>query len=191
MTKPRSKQNKTAPSEKDLSSSSSTPSSSDPSPTADAASPAALAARLRDARARRRHRHAPTVALVGLIGLFLASGTGVAFSVIAVHFDLRAAGDALSRVLVFAACAAGLLYLVVHVWGARTRYVATQHGPPWLYGNHLHAAALLLSRAGFGAWIAAIISTSLLVSGLGGFRLDAKIDVQLIYLNLFVSGVGL
>ncbi len=85
---------------------------------------------------------------------------------------------------------ASLLYVVVHIAGSRRRYTITQHGPPWLYGNHIHAAALLLSRAAVGLWIAAIVTTSLLVSTFG-IRLNASLSQQTVYLDLVVCAIGL
>lgn len=146
-----------------------------------------LQAKLKDVN---RHRHVPTVAFFALVGQFLSSGTGIAFSVIVVLFSLRVDGDLISRILVFSASVVTLLYVLVHLRGSRTTYTVTQHGPPWLYGNHLHASALLLTRLGFAVWIAAIITTSMLVSKIG-ISFSASIPQQAIYLNLIVCAVGL
>jgi len=141
-------------------------------------------------RRARRSRHLPAVALCALLGLFLSAASGAAFSALAVHFNLRIAGDLVSRLLVFISSVASLLYVVVHVWGARGRYTKTPHGPPWIYGNYVHAAALLLSRLGFALWIAAIVTTALLLSAIG-ISPRAGLGEQSIYLNMVVCVVGL
>ncbi len=149
---------------------------------------ASLDDRLREVR--RHGRVLPGLALFALAGLFLSCGAGVAFTVVAVRFSLRVAGDGPSRVVVFAASVVGLLYVVVHVWASRTRYAAAQQGPPWIYGRYLHSAALLLSRLGFALWIAAIVTTSLLLATIG-ISFKAGLRDQTIYLNLVICAVAL
>jgi len=156
-----------------------------------ASDPEAFAGRLAgQLQVARRRRRLPAVALCALLGLFLAAAAGAAFSVLAVHFGLRVAGDLASRLLVFIASAVSLLYVVVHACGARRRFTKTPHGPPWIYGNYVHAAALLLSRLGFALWIAAIVTTALLLSTVGVGPATGLAE-QSIYLNLVICIVGL
>jgi hypothetical protein len=149
---------------------------------------AALDGKLKSLKER---RYLPILALISLSGLLLSSSAGVAFSVIVVVFGLRLPGDTLSRVFVFASSVVGLLYVFVHIVASRRRFVVTQHGPPWLYGNHLHSAALILSRLGFAAWIGSVITTSLLISALRGNFRNANLARQTINVNLVVSTLAL
>jgi len=135
-------------------------------------------------------RFVPTLSLIGLLGLFIASGAGIAFQVLTFFRPLRLDDDLVSRALVFSASVVSLLYVIVHLRASRTHYTVTQTGPPWLYGNHLHTAALLGSRLAFAVWIAAIVTSSLLAAKIG-IRLDATLPEQTIYLNLIICTVGL
>jgi hypothetical protein len=138
----------------------------------------------------KRRQQLPFLAVSALFVLFLSSGNGVAFSVVSVVFGLRIEGDVPSRVLVFLASVLSLTYIVIHICGSRTYYTVTQHGPPWIYGNYLHGSALLLTRIGFGLWIAAIVATCILVSDIG-ITSTATTSQLSIYINLVICVIAL
>ncbi|KAI1840109.1 hypothetical protein JX266_013691 [Neoarthrinium moseri] len=77
-----------------------------------------------------------------------------------------------------------LLYAGLHVRGALKNYTRSESGSPHIYGNYLHASALLVARLSIAAWVAALVATAVLVAteAVPTDGLDGKIPI----LNMLV-----
>ena len=131
-------------------------------------------------------------ALPAVFLLLLASGAGIALATLTTLYPfLRAGQDLPSRILVFSASVMGFSCATAHLVGARTDYFRPKgSGPPQIYGNHLHAAALMLGRFGLPVWIVAIVLTSLLIAKIG-VVLNGGLEGKSPYISILVCAVGL
>ncbi|KAI1111916.1 hypothetical protein F5Y14DRAFT_286661 [Nemania sp. NC0429] len=114
-------------------------------------------------REQKRSRR-PSIVLAALIVLLLSSVLGItlAFVLMAKVVDVEAA--CLSRDLVLFAGILSLVYMCLHIKGARRDYTREGPGPPQIYGHYLHASALLFARLGILVWIAALVATAILIA---------------------------
>ncbi|KAI1819622.1 hypothetical protein F4861DRAFT_124502 [Xylaria intraflava] len=112
-----------------------------------------------------RRRKLPSIILAALIVLFLTSATSIP---LAVALMVKAAeiekAISLPRDLVFFSGILSLLYICLHIRGARKDYRREGMGPPQQYGHYLHASALLVARIGIVTWIAALVATAVLMA---------------------------
>ncbi|KAJ2971862.1 hypothetical protein NUW58_g9302 [Xylaria curta] len=106
----------------------------------------------------------PSVILTALIVLFLSSAGGIALAVVLMVQVAEAGATSLSRDLVLFAASMSILYIGLHIRGARKDYKRIDPGPPQLYGHYLHASALLVSRVGIIIWITAFIATTVMIA---------------------------
>ncbi|KAH9883477.1 hypothetical protein F4778DRAFT_659776 [Xylariomycetidae sp. FL2044] len=126
---------------------------------------------------QKRRRH-PSIILAALLCLFLSSAGGIALAVILVLEPAEVQAACLARDLILVAAGIALLYIILHIRGARkdyTRMVSHRGwqggmkanpmaGPPQIYGNYLHASALLVARLGIAVWIAALVATAVMIA---------------------------
>ncbi|KAI0874563.1 hypothetical protein GGS24DRAFT_458663 [Hypoxylon argillaceum] len=70
----------------------------------------------------------------------------------------------LSRDIILFAAIISLLYICLHIRGARKNYKREGPGPPQIYGHYLHASALLFARLGIVIWIAALVATAIMMA---------------------------
>ena len=56
------------------------------------------------------------------------------------------------------------LYICLHICGARRDYKREGLGPPQMYGQYLHASAMLVARLGIVTWIAALAATAIMIA---------------------------
>ncbi|KAI8630226.1 hypothetical protein F5Y19DRAFT_58035 [Xylariaceae sp. FL1651] len=112
-----------------------------------------------------KRRKRPTIVLAALSVLFLSSAGGIALAVVLmVKAVVNIEAACLSRDLILFSAAVALLYICLHIKGARKDYHREGPGPPQIYGHYLHASALLVARLGIGAWIAALVATAVLIA---------------------------
>ncbi|KAI1327761.1 hypothetical protein F5Y16DRAFT_185038 [Xylariaceae sp. FL0255] len=126
-------------------------------------------ARLKEERQQRR---LPSIVLGALLTLFVSSAGGIALAIVLMTTNLVTQDEAtakgaeaacLSRDLVLFAGAMALLYIILHIRGARTEYRRVRPGAPQLYGNYLHASALVVCRLAIVVWLAALVATIVLI----------------------------
>ncbi|KAI1342707.1 hypothetical protein F5Y15DRAFT_313115 [Xylariaceae sp. FL0016] len=111
-----------------------------------------------------KKRKRPSIILACLLCLFLSSGGGLALAILLLLQPVDIQVTCLSRDLILFAASMSLLYIVLHVRGARRDYRTAGPGPPQIYGNYLHASALLLARISIAVWLAALIATAIMIS---------------------------
>ncbi|OTA98301.1 hypothetical protein M426DRAFT_17532 [Hypoxylon sp. CI-4A] len=109
-------------------------------------------------------RKRPSVLLAALICLFLSSGGGIALAVVLMVQPTEIQSACIARDLILFAAIVALVYICLHVKGARKDYWRKGNGPPQIYGDYLHASALLIARAGIAIWGAALIATTVMIA---------------------------
>jgi hypothetical protein len=122
--------------------------------------------------AKRKSRR-PVLNLLVLLILMAACGAGIPLSLASTHVaqPLDTPGASLTNFLLLASASNGLLYALIHIVGAMRRYKRTRNGPPQLFRNYLHTAAIIVARLGLFAWLITLITTLIVVvraSPLGG-----------------------
>ncbi|XXH00118.1 cytosolic Fe-S cluster assembly factor cfd1 [Hypoxylon texense] len=125
----------------------------------------------------------PSVLLGALIFLFLSSAGGIALAVVLMLQPVEIQAACIARDLILFAASLGLLYLCLHIRGARKDYRRRGPGPPQIYGEYLHASALIVERLGIAVWVAALVATAVMIAKavpLGGLAGMAP------YLNLAI-----
>ncbi|KAI2603674.1 hypothetical protein GGR54DRAFT_457472 [Hypoxylon sp. NC1633] len=106
----------------------------------------------------------PSVLLVALVLLFLSSAGGITLAIILMVQPAEVQTACIARDLIlFSGCIA-LFYICLHVRGARKDIRRRGPGPPQIYGDYLHASALLVARLGIAVWIAALIATAVMIA---------------------------
>ncbi|KAI0143687.1 hypothetical protein GGR57DRAFT_342240 [Xylariaceae sp. FL1272] len=134
----------------------STPTSTTPSQT--------LNATIAQHAAELKQRRRPRIILGSLITLFLASSGGISLAIVLLVNPVEVQAACLSRDLILFASIFAMLYICLHIRGARKDYTRVAPGPPQLYGQYLHATALIVSRLAIGVWISALVSTAVMIS---------------------------
>lgn len=147
------------------------------------------------ARTRTRRRACPIVAILGLLVHMTACCGGVALSVLIVRFGLQvtSAGrrDLVARILLFVASCMGLVYVVMHIFASREKYVRShQNGTPQIYGYFSVAVAILMMRLVIPVWIGAVVLTAL-VAAHTGFHISDGIQGNVVWVQLLLASVAL
>ncbi|KAI5862964.1 hypothetical protein GGS23DRAFT_77119 [Durotheca rogersii] len=125
----------------------------------------------------------PSFVLAALVFLFVSSSAGVALSIILMLQPAEVQTPCIARDLVLFAAVMSLLYICIHVRGARKDYRRRGTGPPQIYGQYLHASALLVARLGIAVWVAALVATAIVISKAAPMAGLAKVAP---YLNLVI-----
>ncbi|KAI1466454.1 uncharacterized protein F4812DRAFT_434107 [Daldinia caldariorum] len=135
-----------------------------------------------------KRRKQPSFVLAALITLFLSSAGGISLAIVLMLQPTEMKFTCISRDLVLFASAIALLYICLHVRGAKKNYRRKGPGPPQVYGQYLHASALLIARLAIAVWIAALVATAVMVAkpvALEGFAKTAP------YLNLVICVIAI
>ncbi|KAI0895994.1 hypothetical protein F4806DRAFT_48814 [Annulohypoxylon nitens] len=114
-----------------------------------------------------KRRKRPTILLASLIFLFLSSVAGISLAIVLLLQPAEVQTACIARDLVLFAASIGLVYVCIHVRGARKDYRRRGNLPPQIYGEYLHASALLVARFGIAVWVAALIATSVMIAKIG------------------------
>lgn len=146
-----------------------------------------------DQSSKRARRHAcPIAALFSLILLLIISGSGVAISVLIVHFNLQvfSAGtfDLVARVLLFVASCMSIFYVFMHIFAAREHYVRS-HGSPQIFGFFTVAVAVLIMRLGVPVWTGSVVLTAY-VAVMKGFDIAQGVNGNIVWIQLGISSLG-
>ncbi|KAI0377951.1 hypothetical protein F5Y04DRAFT_168405 [Hypomontagnella monticulosa] len=110
-----------------------------------------------------KRRRRPSILLAALISLFLSATGGMILAIVLMLQPIDAPNACIARDLVLFASVIALLYICLHIRGARKDYRRRGPGPPQTYGNYLHAGALLVARLGIAVWIAALVATAVMI----------------------------
>ncbi|KAI2466053.1 hypothetical protein F4781DRAFT_368922 [Annulohypoxylon bovei var. microspora] len=132
---------------------------------------------------QQKRRKRPSILLASLIFLFLSSVGGLSFAVVLLLQPVEVQSACIARDLILFASSIALVYICLHVRGARKDYTRRGNLPPQIYGEYLHASALLVARFGIAVWIAALVATSVMIAKAGPSSGLAKITP---YLNLVI-----
>jgi hypothetical protein len=143
---------------------------------------------LEQLNSEKTRRNWPAVILAALVVLFVSSGAGIALAVVLMLNPVEALGACLSRDLILFGAGISLLYICVHIKGALQGYTRTETGPPQIFGNYLHATALLIARLSIGVWIAALVSTAIMIAKAVPLRGWAD-KLPFLYILICVSAV--
>ncbi|KAI1191031.1 hypothetical protein F5B17DRAFT_426912 [Nemania serpens] len=111
-----------------------------------------------------KRRRRPSVILGALLVLFFSSACGITLAFVLMAKVVEVEAACLSRDLILFAGIMSLIYLCLHIRGARRDYTREGPGPPQIYGHYLHASALLFARLGIIVWIAALVATAILIA---------------------------
>ncbi|KAI1266559.1 hypothetical protein F5Y18DRAFT_445011 [Xylariaceae sp. FL1019] len=111
-----------------------------------------------------KRRRRPRIVLGSLITLFLSSSGGISLAIVLLINPVEVQAACLSRDLILFASVFAILYICLHIRGARKDYTRVAPGPPQLYGHYTHATALIVSRLAIGVWISALVSTAVMIS---------------------------
>ncbi|KAI1505703.1 hypothetical protein F5X99DRAFT_428795 [Biscogniauxia marginata] len=119
---------------------------------------------LEDYNKDQKKRRRPSVILAALLCLFLSASGGIALAVVLLIQPIGIEAACLPRDLILFGSCMSLLYIGLHIRGARKDYIRNGPAPPQNYGNYLHASALLISRLSIAVWIAALVATAVIIS---------------------------
>ncbi|KAI1421355.1 hypothetical protein F5Y12DRAFT_34666 [Xylaria sp. FL1777] len=111
-----------------------------------------------------RKRKRPSVILAALVFLFLSSAGGIALAIVLMAKVTEIEAACISRDFILFAGIMSLLYICLHIYGARRDYKRGGPRPPQMYGQYLHASAVLVARLGIVTWIAALVATVIMVA---------------------------
>ncbi|KAI6081140.1 hypothetical protein F4821DRAFT_275208 [Hypoxylon rubiginosum] len=114
-------------------------------------------------REQKRTRR-PSVLLGALIFLFLSSAGGISLAVVLMLQPVEIQAACIARDLILFAASLALLYICLHIRGARKDYRRRGPGPPQIYGEYLHASALIVERLGIAVWVAALVATAVMIA---------------------------
>ncbi|KAI1761409.1 hypothetical protein GGR53DRAFT_27363 [Hypoxylon sp. FL1150] len=114
-------------------------------------------------REQKRARR-PSVLLAALIFLFLSSAGGISLAVVLMLQPVEIQAACIARDLILFAASLALLYICLHIRGARKDYRRRGPGPPQIYGEYLHASALIVERLGIAVWVAALVATAVMIA---------------------------
>lgn len=142
---------------------------------------------------RTRWRACPITALLSLILVLIIAGSGVAISVLIVHFNLQvfSAGtfDLVARVLLFVASCMSIFYVFMHGFAAREHYVRS-HGSPQIFGFFTVAVAVLIMRLGVPVWTGSVVMTAY-VAAMKGFDIAQGVKGNIVWIQLIISSLGM
>ncbi|ORY71408.1 uncharacterized protein BCR38DRAFT_9882 [Pseudomassariella vexata] len=120
---------------------------------------------LEDLKKRQESRtRRPWIMLLTLLVLLISAGGGITLAVILLIHPVEVQAACISRDLILFASCMAILYIGVHIRGALKNYTREQPGPPQIYGNYLHASALLIARIAIMVWVAALIATAVMIA---------------------------
>ncbi|KAI0865848.1 hypothetical protein F4860DRAFT_526229 [Xylaria cubensis] len=105
-----------------------------------------------------------SITLAALFVLFLSSASGIALAIALMVKVADIGAASLPRDVILFAATISMLYICLHVRGALKDYKREGTGPPQLYGQYLHASALLVARLSIFCWAAALISTAIMIA---------------------------
>ncbi|KAI0197187.1 hypothetical protein EV127DRAFT_465802 [Xylaria flabelliformis] len=105
-----------------------------------------------------------SITLAALVVLFLSSASGIALAIALMVKVADIGAASLPRDVILFAATISMLYICLHVRGALKDYKREGTGPPQLYGQYLHASALLVARLSIFCWAAALISTAIMIA---------------------------
>lgn len=111
-----------------------------------------------------KKRKRPSIILGALILLFLASSGGIILAVVLMIQPVEIQAACIARDLILFAAAIALFYICIHIRGARKNFRRRGPGPPQIYGDYLHASALLVARLGIAVWVAALVATCVMIA---------------------------
>ncbi|KAI0433033.1 hypothetical protein F5Y09DRAFT_108486 [Xylaria sp. FL1042] len=112
----------------------------------------------------RRRRKRPSVILAALIVLFFSSAGGITLAVVLMVKVAEIEAACFARDFILFAGLLSLLYIFLHICGARRDYRRIGPRPPQMYGQYLHASAVLVARLGIVTWIMALGATAVLTA---------------------------
>ncbi|KAI0007693.1 hypothetical protein F4779DRAFT_628928 [Xylariaceae sp. FL0662B] len=130
-----------------------------------------------------KRRRRPSIVLGALVCLVISSAGGIALAIILMLQPVEIHAACIARDLILFAAAMTLLYIGLHIRAARKDYKRRGPGPPQIYGEYLHASALLVARLAIAVWIAALIATAVMIAKAGPFEGFAK---KIPFLNLLI-----
>ncbi|KAI7783446.1 hypothetical protein LA080_011793 [Diaporthe eres] len=144
---------------------------------------------------KRRRRACPILILLALVIHFLACGCGITISVLVVRFGLETsiAGrqDLVSRILLFVSSCIGNVYILMHIFASRGKYVRSlQNGSPQIHGYFFAAVSFLIARLSLPVWIATVVMNAL-VAAMVGFNLQNGLKANVVWIQLLIATVGL
>ncbi|KAG6356328.1 hypothetical protein INS49_015716 [Diaporthe citri] len=143
---------------------------------------------------KRRRRACPILILLALVIHFLASGCGITISVLVVRFGLETsvAGrqDLVSRILLFVSSCIGNVYMLMHIFASREKYVRSlQNGSPQIHGYFFAAVSFLIARLSLPVWIATVVMNAL-VAAMVGFNLQNGLKANVVWIQLLIATVA-
>ncbi|KAI1206926.1 uncharacterized protein F4807DRAFT_218499 [Annulohypoxylon truncatum] len=106
----------------------------------------------------------PSILLASLIFLFISSVAGLSLAVVLLLQPAEVQTACIARDLILFAASIGLVYVCIHIRGARKDYRRRGNLPPQIYGDYLHASALLIARFGIAVWVAALVATAVMIA---------------------------
>ncbi|KAK5627356.1 hypothetical protein RRF57_003071 [Xylaria bambusicola] len=109
-------------------------------------------------------RNTASVILVALIVLFLSSAGGISLAIVLMAKVKEIEAACIARDFILFAGLMSMLYIFLHICGARRDYKRQGLGPPQMYGQYLHASAMLVARLGIVIWIAALVATAIMIA---------------------------
>lgn len=144
---------------------------------------------------KKRRRACPILILLALVIHFLAAGCGITISVLVVRFGLETsvAGrqDLVSRILLFVSSCVGNVYILMHIFASREKYVRSlQNGSPQIHGYFFAAVSFLIARLSLPVWIATVVMNAL-VAAMIGFNLQRGVKANVVWIQLLIAIVGL
>ncbi|KAL1871114.1 hypothetical protein Daus18300_004859 [Diaporthe australafricana] len=143
---------------------------------------------------KRRRRACPILILLALVVHFLASGCGITISVLVVRYGLETsiAGrqDLVSRILLFVSSCIGNVYILMHIFAAREKYVRSlQNGSPQVHGYFFAAMSVLIARLSLPVWIATVVMNAI-VAAMIGLNLGNGLKANVVWIQLLIASVG-
>lgn len=144
---------------------------------------------------KKRRRACPILILLALVIHFLASGCGITISVLVVRFGLETsvAGrqDLVSRILLFVSSCVGNVYILMHIFASREKYVRSlQKGSPQIHGYFFAAVSFLIARLSLPVWIATVVMNAI-VAAMIGFNLQRGVKANVVWIQLLIATVAL
>ncbi|KAI0977248.1 hypothetical protein F4678DRAFT_412287 [Xylaria arbuscula] len=106
----------------------------------------------------------PSFILAALISLFISSVGGIALAIVLMVRVVAVEAICFSRDFMLFAGIMSLLYISLHIYGARRDYKREGLGPPQLYGQYLHGSAVLVARLGIVTWIGTLGATVVMIA---------------------------
>ncbi|KAG8161189.1 hypothetical protein KVR01_009453 [Diaporthe batatas] len=144
---------------------------------------------------KKRRRACPILILLALVIHFLAAGCGITISVLVVRFGLETSvaerQDLVSRILLFVSSCVGNVYILMHIFASREKYVRSlQNGSPQIHGYFFAAVSFLIARLSLPVWIATVVMNAL-VAAMIGFNLQRGVKTNVAWIQLLIATVGL